>query len=83
VNDDEYEQALLEVLDELRALRKELRQIRHGDELVARLTQAERQAIANEILDRLDERFARERQTTHDRPPTRAPQKRGLRRYLG
>jgi hypothetical protein len=59
-----------ELLGEVRKLRHELRQLRHGD-LVARLTEAERQAIADLILDRLDERFAADRKAAAEQTPLR------------
>ena len=68
--------------DEIRKLRRELRELQQG-ELVARLSPAERQAIAREVLDRLDERFARERQTVAEKAPPRKAAGRGVRRYLG
>jgi hypothetical protein len=64
-----------ELLGEIRALRHELRQLRHGD-LVARLTEAERHAIADLILDRLDERFAADRKAAAEQGPRRAQQRR-------
>jgi hypothetical protein len=71
-----------ELVKELRELRRELRRIRDG-ELVARLTEAERQAIANHVLDRLDERFAAERKQAAEQAPKRAASKgRGKRRYF-
>lgn len=71
-----------DLLVEVRALRRELRRIVDG-ELVARLTEAERQAIANHVLDRLDEHFAAERQQASEQAPKRAAKRgRGTRRYF-
>jgi hypothetical protein len=53
-----------ELLKEIRALRGELRQLR-GGELVARLTEAERHAIAQQVLDGLDERYAAQQLAAH------------------
>jgi hypothetical protein len=78
----DLERLLAEVRDETRMLRRELRGLRAG-ELVARLTEAERQAIANHVLDRLDERFAHERQAAAEQAPSRnAAKGRGTCRYF-
>jgi hypothetical protein len=69
-----------ELLEEIRALRRAIRELQHGD-LVARLTEAERQAIANHVLDRLDERLHAERAPATDTPPRRA-KRRGRRGYF-
>lgn len=80
---DRIEILLTGVLEQTRKLRADLRRLEEGD-LVARLSAAERQAIAREVLDRLDERFARERQAAAESPPRPAakPAGRGLRRHL-
>ena len=74
---------LTELLDEVRNLRRQLRELHHGD-LVARLTEAERHAIAELVTDRLDERLASERRDLTDKPPGRAsrPKGRGVRGYF-
>jgi hypothetical protein len=79
MTDRELAEALLE---ELRLTRKALRELRHGD-LVARLTEAERHAIADLVCDRIDERLASERHSQLDTPPARAarPKGRGIRGY--
>lgn len=72
-----------ELLEAIRSLHREIRQLRHG-ELVARLTEAERDAIAQQVLDRLDERYAAERTgPAVDHTPRRETKRgRGVRRYF-
>jgi len=70
-----------ELLEELRRVRRELKRINRGEhELVARLTEADRVAIAHKVVDALDERFAAERRAVSEKPPRPAggPKRRGL-----
>jgi hypothetical protein len=62
---DDQAAELLEAIDELRA---ELRRIRR-DGLVARLSQAERDEIAAQVFERVDERLAPAETRQGDEPP--------------
>jgi hypothetical protein len=54
---DRLEQLLEDVLESTNELRQELRRLRTG-ELVARLSDADREEIANQVFERVDERLA-------------------------
>jgi len=68
---DADDRALLEdVIDTVEELRRELRRLRTG-ELVARLSEADREEIARRVYERVDERLAPRELAQDEAPPRR------------
>jgi hypothetical protein len=72
-------QLLEDVLDAASELRAELHRLRTGN-LVARLSEADREEIAQRVHERIDERLAPHDDPDHDGAPTR--RQRGRSRYF-
>ena len=77
MSNDRLEQLLEDVLDLGTELRKELRLLRTG-ELVARLSEADREDITNRVFEKVDERLA----PLDDDEPEGAPRPRRQGRYF-